>query len=69
MIRNTSARDASDLAWFKSSYSSGPDGDTCVELATTPGTIHVRDSKNTDGPQLALSPEAWADFVPYASQG
>jgi hypothetical protein len=68
MIRNTSARDASDLAWFKSSYSSGPDGDTCVELATTPGTVHVRDSKNTDGPQLALSPEAWADFVPYASE-
>ncbi|WP_033319941.1 DUF397 domain-containing protein [Streptomyces yerevanensis] len=69
MIRNTSARDASDLAWFKSSYSSGPDGDTCVELATTPGTIHVRDSKNTDGPQLALSPKAWADFVPYVSEG
>ncbi|WP_328768852.1 DUF397 domain-containing protein [Streptomyces sp. NBC_00286] len=69
MIRNTSARDASDLAWFKSSYSSGPDGDTCVELATTPGTVHVRDSKNTNGPQLALSPKAWADFVPYASEG
>ncbi|WP_105975779.1 DUF397 domain-containing protein [Streptomyces geranii] len=33
MIRKTSAGDASELAWFKSSYSSGPDGDTCVEVA------------------------------------
>ena len=61
--------DASELAWFKSSYSGGTNGESCVELATTPGTVHVRDSKNTDGPQLALSPKAWADFVPYASEG
>jgi len=68
MIRKSTAGDASELAWFKSSYSSGPDGDSCVELATTPGTVHVRDSKNVDGPRLAFSPTAWADFVPYASK-
>ncbi|MFH9939681.1 DUF397 domain-containing protein [Streptomyces murinus] len=55
------------LAWFKSSYSGGNDGESCVELAVTPGTVHVRDSKNTDGPRLTLTPEAWAEFVPYAS--
>jgi hypothetical protein len=55
-------------AWFKSSYSSGPDGDSCVEIAVTPHTIHVRDSKNTRGPQLALTPAAWAGFVAYAGQ-
>jgi hypothetical protein len=66
MIRNASA---SDLAWFKSSYSSGSEGDSCVEIATTLGTIHVRDSKHTAGPRLQLSPEAWADFVSYASVG
>ncbi|MEU5536793.1 DUF397 domain-containing protein [Streptomyces sp. NPDC020362] len=33
MIREASARDASELMWFKSSYSSGPDGDSCVEVA------------------------------------
>ncbi|MGM9467259.1 DUF397 domain-containing protein [Streptomyces sp. TR1341] len=55
------------LAWFKSSYSDGNDGESCVELAVTPGTVHVRDSKNTDGPRLTLTPEAWAEFVPYAS--
>ncbi|WP_030778170.1 DUF397 domain-containing protein [Streptomyces sp. NRRL S-920] len=77
-----------DLAWFKSSYSSGGSGDCvevaltwrkssysggsgddCVEIAPCPGAIHVRDSKNPTGPQLALEPRAWAEFVGYASRG
>jgi hypothetical protein len=64
MIRKSAAGDAFDLAWFKSSYSDGPDGDSCVEIATTTGAVHVRDSKNVEGPQLMLTLEAWADFVP-----
>ncbi|WRZ54809.1 DUF397 domain-containing protein [Streptomyces sp. NBC_01314] len=28
--------------------------------------MHIRDSKNTTGPQLTLSPTAWADFLPAA---
>ncbi|CAL9275102.1 MULTISPECIES: DUF397 domain-containing protein [Streptomyces] len=61
-------RDGSTLAWFKSSYSSSGDGNSCVEVATTPGTVHVRDSKYRDaGPRLMLAPEAWAGFVTYAS--
>ncbi|MFH0517325.1 DUF397 domain-containing protein [Streptomyces sp. M41] len=68
MIRKASAGDASEWAWFKSSYSSGNDGESCVEVATTPGTIHVRDSKYRDAsPRLALAREAWTDFVAYAS--
>ncbi|MFI8399583.1 DUF397 domain-containing protein [Streptomyces cinereoruber] len=67
MIRNTSAGDAPELAWFKSSYSSGSEGDSCVEVAAAPGAVHVRDSKCADGPQLALTPDAWAGFVSYAS--
>ncbi|MET8406959.1 DUF397 domain-containing protein [Streptomyces sp. NPDC005195] len=62
-------REPSEPAWFKSSYSGGTDGESCVEIATTPGTVHVRDSKHADGPRLALTPEAWAGFVPYASEG
>ena len=68
MIRKTTAGDASELAWFKSSYSGGTDGESCVELAVTPGTVHVRDSKNIEGPRLALNPRAGANFVPYASE-
>ncbi|MFB7652124.1 MULTISPECIES: DUF397 domain-containing protein [unclassified Streptomyces] len=57
-----------ELAWFKSSYSGGNDGNSCVEIAKTPGTVHVRDSKHTDGPRLTLTPTAWSTFLPYASQ-
>ncbi|MEU9857609.1 DUF397 domain-containing protein [Streptomyces sp. NPDC047974] len=51
-----------ELAWFKSSYSSGS-GDDCVEVATCPSTVHVRDSKVPDGPQFAVASDAWTEFV------
>ncbi|MFV6032511.1 DUF397 domain-containing protein [Streptomyces sp. NPDC056264] len=51
-----------ELAWFKSSYSTG-DGGNCIEVATAPSTVHVRDSKRPEGPQLALSPATWAEFL------
>ncbi|AQS67708.1 DUF397 domain-containing protein [Streptomyces pactum] len=62
MIRTSSS---TDLAWFKSSYSSGGETDSCVEIANEPDTVHVRDSKNRPGagPRLVVTPEAWADFV------
>ncbi|MDQ0994073.1 DUF397 domain-containing protein [Streptomyces sp. V3I7] len=55
------------LSWRKSTYSSGSQGD-CVEVATCPGTVHVRDSKDRQGAQLALSPAAWGAFVTYAGR-
>ncbi|MFF0967642.1 DUF397 domain-containing protein [Streptomyces sp. NPDC003703] len=57
-----------ELHWFKSSYSDSSNGNDCVEVAHAPATVHVRDSKNTGGPQLALAPGAWVDFVSYASE-
>ncbi|MER7051347.1 MULTISPECIES: DUF397 domain-containing protein [unclassified Streptomyces] len=56
-----------ELVWFKSSYSSSGDGD-CVEIATRPHTVHVRDSKDAQGPQLRLSPAVWTDFLTYATK-
>ncbi|MEV7341411.1 DUF397 domain-containing protein [Streptomyces sp. NPDC093544] len=56
-----------ELHWFKSSYSSSSEPGDCVEIAVAPATIHVRDSKNTQGPRLAVEPTTWADFVAYAS--
>ncbi|WP_328695904.1 DUF397 domain-containing protein [Streptomyces sp. NBC_00342] len=67
MISETSAGGASEPDWFKSSYSSSSEGDSCVEVAATPGTVHVRDSKNLPGPRLSFAAGAWAGFVPYAS--
>ncbi|MFB7939074.1 DUF397 domain-containing protein [Streptomyces sp. NPDC056049] len=56
-----------ELDWFKSSYSDSSNGNDCVEVATTPATIHVRDSKNATGPRLAFGPAAWAGFVAYSA--
>ncbi|MFI2611292.1 DUF397 domain-containing protein [Kitasatospora sp. NPDC018619] len=55
-----------ELAWFKSSYSTNEEVN-CVEVAETPGTVHVRDSKDTSGPQLAFEPAAWKAFVTFAA--
>jgi len=49
-------------AWRKSSYSGGEGGE-CLEVATCPHTIHIRDSKNPDGPRLTLSPATWSAFL------
>lgn len=56
-----------ELKWFKSSYSTD-DGPACVEVALTPTTIHIRDSKHTQGPQLTLRPQDWAAFISYAAR-
>ncbi|MEV0176786.1 DUF397 domain-containing protein [Streptomyces sp. NPDC050803] len=58
---------ATELHWFKSSYSDSSAPGDCIEIAPTPTTIHIRDSKNTTGPRLTFPPTAWADFVAYAS--
>lgn len=55
------------LEWFKSSYS-GDEGGQCVEVATTPATIHVRDSKVPDGPTLDLAPASWAALTGWVSR-
>ncbi|MEU4655391.1 DUF397 domain-containing protein [Streptomyces sp. NPDC023723] len=63
MTRTTTGSE--EPTWFKSSYSSSSEGDSCVEIATAHATVHVRDSKHRDivGPRLALAPQAWAVFV------
>ncbi|MFE2288545.1 DUF397 domain-containing protein [Streptomyces sp. NPDC059443] len=58
--------DNPELDWFKSSYSDGSEGDSCVEVAATPAAIHVRDSKDLTQPHLAFAPHAWAGFVAHA---
>ncbi|NEA48040.1 DUF397 domain-containing protein [Streptomyces sp. SID10815] len=51
------------LQWFKSSYS-GSEGGECLEVATTPRSIHIRDSKTPDtAPTLRLAPATWEAFT------
>ncbi|MFG3346973.1 DUF397 domain-containing protein [Streptomyces sp. NPDC048018] len=56
------------LKWRKSSYSDSGNGNDCVEVATTPRAVHVRDSKDAGGPHLTFDPDAWAGFVSSASE-
>ncbi|MFJ7204735.1 DUF397 domain-containing protein [Streptomyces sp. NPDC098789] len=57
---------STSLTWFKSSYSSDQ-GDACLEVAPCADTVHVRDSKLTDGPTLAVSPATWADLTRWVA--
>ncbi|MEU9232155.1 DUF397 domain-containing protein [Streptomyces subrutilus] len=50
------------LSWHKSTYS-GSQGDDCVEVAACTEAVHVRDSKVTAGPELAVTPVAWSVFL------
>ncbi|MFG2629019.1 DUF397 domain-containing protein [Streptomyces sp. NPDC048473] len=52
--------------WRKSTYS-GSEGGACVEIAAHPAAIHVRDSKNPDGPILTVAPTTWAAFAGFAA--
>ncbi|MFI6861424.1 DUF397 domain-containing protein [Streptomyces sp. NPDC050421] len=55
------------LSWHKSSYSSGSEGD-CVEVAACPTTVHVRDSKLEQSPELAVASSTWQSFLSYAAR-
>ncbi|WUS98659.1 DUF397 domain-containing protein [Streptomyces sp. NBC_00708] len=66
MTHRPTAGEASELRWFKSSYSDSSNPNDCVEVATAPGAVHVRDSKNVQGPSLAVAPRTWAGFVSFA---
>ncbi|MGV4987703.1 DUF397 domain-containing protein [Streptomyces sp. NRAIS4] len=52
-----------DLHWSKSSYSDG-EGE-CLEVAPTPTTIHIRDSKTPapTAPILKVTPTTWTAFI------
>ncbi|MDK1473848.1 DUF397 domain-containing protein [Streptomyces sp. 549] len=51
--------------WRKSSYS-GSEGGDCVEVATCPDAVHIRDSKNPDGPVLTVTPAAFTALTTHA---
>ncbi|APS20904.1 toxin [Streptomyces sp. Tue 6075] len=52
--------------WRKSSYSSD-EGGQCIEIAAHPAAVHVRDSKDIEGPTFTVAPQAWSAFAAYAA--
>jgi hypothetical protein len=57
-----------DLNWRKSTRSSNG-GATCVELARTPRSIAVRDSKDTTGPHIEMTPRSLGRLLADVKQG
>ncbi len=49
-----------DVRWTRSSHCMA---NSCVEVATDTDRIHVRDSKQDDGPVLTFDPAAWRAFI------
>ncbi|MFD8614487.1 DUF397 domain-containing protein [Streptomyces sp. NPDC059631] len=58
-----------ELHWFKSTYSDGNDPGDCVEVATTPAAVHVRDSKRPDTARLTVAPSVWTTFLVHTVEG
>ncbi|GAA4132355.1 DUF397 domain-containing protein [Actinomadura keratinilytica] len=54
--------------WRKSSHSTNQGGE-CVEVASLPEAIGVRDSKNPDADNLTISPKVFDALVRRIKQG
>jgi hypothetical protein len=55
------------LAWHKSSASGNSGG--CVEIAMSDSSVHVRNSRNSAGPQLVFLHQEWAAFLAGVKNG
>ncbi|GAA4224184.1 DUF397 domain-containing protein [Actinomadura meridiana] len=56
--------------WRKSTYSgTGGSQSDCVEVAALARNIGVRDSKNPEGPGVALPPQTFRDLVGAIKRG
>jgi hypothetical protein len=58
-----------DTRTFVKSSWSGPNGGNCVEWASTPAGVYVRDSKDRDGAELFFTAAEWDDLVAKAGSG
>ena len=69
MIHTRKSTDvAPESAWFKSSYSSGSEGN-CIEAADVTPHVAVRDSKDRQGPALVFPRGSWSSFVAGVNAG
>ncbi|WP_320776340.1 DUF397 domain-containing protein [Streptomyces sp. CRN 30] len=55
-----------ELAWRRSTYSA--EAANCLEVATHPTAIHLRDSTTPEARRVSLSPTAWTSFLAYVAE-
>ena len=48
------------MTWRKSTHCGTRE---CAEVTEAAGGVLIRDSKDPDGPRLAIAPEAWRAFT------
>ncbi|WP_328872800.1 DUF397 domain-containing protein [Streptomyces sp. NBC_00287] len=53
------------MNWRKSTYSDGGDGDMCVEIATLPTRIAIRDSKAPTRATLSFPTPAFTALIEH----
>lgn len=56
------------MNWRKSSYS-GDNSGNCVEVDEVASGVLVRDTKDTTGPVLRFTPDAWRSFAGLLKAG
>jgi hypothetical protein len=59
-------RELAQLNWRKSRFSGMTN---CVEVATTPSIVALRDSKDPESPVLRYPVSRWTDFLEAAKSG
>ncbi|SNX63729.1 uncharacterized protein DUF397 [Streptomyces sp. TLI_55] len=55
--------------WRKSSYSGPDDGNECVEIATTPTHVAIRDSKTPTRATLTFPTTTFTPFIEALAHG
>ncbi len=58
-----------EASWFKSFYSGDTGGGSCVEAKRLAAHIGIRDSKQKNGPALAVPASAWTSFIAEIQAG
>lgn len=61
MQRTHGVETAGTDSWRKASYNAT--NASCVEVAVSPQSVGVRNTKDRDGGTLRVNPAQWADFV------
>ncbi|GAA2441647.1 DUF397 domain-containing protein [Actinomadura vinacea] len=61
-VADLTSVDAVNAPWRKSSHSDQHGGE-CVEVADLAHVVGVRDSKDPDGPMLAVTAADWRSFI------